>query len=170
MLNEDAAVHLPAPASCVLAIDGGVIVGTSDGELLRYSLSDGGEFALQAQTTLWRGVEVDGMQTISTTEVLVCCGGRLALHGASALDRAATLCATCTAPSAARGGGRVARRAAAAAPPRCAARHGRPFAARSATAAASRRRGGADEAAVVALHRYEAHGVAHGGADAAARC
>ena len=94
MLNEDAAVHLPAPASCVLVIDGGVIVGTSDGELLRYSLSDGGEFALQAQTTLWRGVEVDGIQTISTTEVLVCCGGRLAVHGASALDRAATLCAT----------------------------------------------------------------------------
>ena len=96
MLNEDAAVHLPAPASCALVIDGGVIVGTSDGELLRYSLSDDGEFALQAQTTLWRGVEVDGIQTISTTKVLVCCGGRLAVHGASALDRAATLCATCT--------------------------------------------------------------------------
>ena len=170
MLNEDAAVHLPAPASCVLAIDGGVIVGTSDGELLRYSLSDGGEFALQAQTTLWRGVEVDGMQTISTTEVLVCCGGRLAVHGASALDRAATLCATCT--------GAFCRQTAAGAsrdaPPLplhrvCAARHGRlslhalgdgngvaPYAAEVPM-----------EAAVVALHWFEAHlCVAHGGADA----
>ena len=96
--------QLPAAASSLLPIDGGALVGTVDGQLLLYLLepeaSTAAEWALRAQLTLCRGVQIDCIASFRSSEIVASCAGRVTSRPLSPLpafhDSAAHIAATCT--------------------------------------------------------------------------